>query len=176
MIQVLLLLGLGLLLIVAEVLIPSMGALGVAASLCILGSIGWAFRISTEMGMQLVMIAALLVPAAIMIAFRLLPKSPLARKLMARGFSFEDGRAVDRRDRKLLGATGEVEAPLRPAGTARIDGRRVDVISRGEMIETGVAVKVIETAGNRVVVARASDASADGSTETGGEPSLGTNS
>jgi membrane-bound serine protease (ClpP class) len=46
---------------------------------------------------------------------------------------------------------------LRPAGHATIDGRRVDVVSRGEMIAEGVPVVVVEVEGNRVVVARAAE-------------------
>ncbi|MFT5052878.1 MAG: membrane-bound serine protease (ClpP class) [Chlamydiales bacterium] len=154
MIQVILLFGLGLLLIVAEVLIPSMGIIGLGAALCILGALGWAFQMDADLGMRLLLAAAVLVPAALMLALKLLPRSPFTKKLMARGFSFDDGRAVDRRDTGLEGAVGVVEATLRPAGTARIDDRRVDVISRGEMIEAGTRVKVVELRGNRVVVER----------------------
>ena len=82
------------------------------------------------------------------------PAHALGRKITARGFSFEDGRAVDRRDEGLAGARGVVEAPLRPAGIARIDGRRVDVVSRGESIDAGTEVVVVEVSGNRVIVAR----------------------
>lgn len=158
MIKVILLFGLGLLMIVAEVLIPSMGIIGLGAALCILGALGWAFQMDTDLGMRLLAAATLLVPTAIMLALKLLPKSPLTKKLMARGFSFDDGQAVDRRDLGLEGATGVVEATLRPAGTARIGDRRVDVISRGEMIEAGTSVKVVEVLGNRVVVARDAEA------------------
>ena len=41
---------------------------------------------------------------------------------------------------------------LRPAGMARIAGRRVDVVSRGARIEVGTPVEVVEVRGNRVVV------------------------
>jgi membrane-bound serine protease (ClpP class) len=50
-----------------------------------------------------------------------------------------------------------VVATLRPAGIARIDGRRVDVVSRGEMIESGSPVRVLSVEGNRVVVVRDED-------------------
>lgn len=153
-IKIVLLLGLGLLLIVAEVLIPSMGILGVAAAACILGALVWAFTVDAVLGMQVLVAVALAVPAVVLFAFRILPHSPLGRKLIAGGFSFEDGEATDRRDRGLLGQVGTVEAPLRPAGTARLAGRRVDVMSRGELIESGTTVKVIEVRANRVVVAR----------------------
>jgi membrane-bound serine protease (ClpP class) len=51
-----------------------------------------------------------------------------------------------------LGARGTAETDLRPAGRARIAGRRIDVVSRGGFIESGSAIAVCEIAGNRVVV------------------------
>ena len=54
--------------------------------------------------------------------------------------------------------TGESPHPrLRPAGIAEIDGRRIDVVSDGEMIEPSVTVRVIQVEGNRVVVERVPD-------------------
>ncbi|MGB4213854.1 MAG: NfeD family protein [Dethiobacteria bacterium] len=42
--------------------------------------------------------------------------------------------------------------PLRPAGSARIGERRIDVVSEGEFIAAGVPVKVVLVEGSRVVV------------------------
>jgi len=150
---VLLLFGLGLALIIAEVLVPSLGMLGIAAACCVVGSIAWAFSISSGFGFNLLVAAGVLVPGFVMLALKLLPKSPLTRKLMARGFSFEDGRAVDGRDANLMGCRGRAESVLRPAGVARIDGRRVDVVTRGQALEPGTEIEVVELQGNRVVVA-----------------------
>ena len=100
------------------------------------------------------LITAVPVPIILTFGIKLFPRTPLGRKITARGFSFEDGRAVDRRDEGLAGARGIVEAQLRPAGIARIDGRRVDVVSRGESIDAGTEVVVVEVSGNRVIVAR----------------------
>jgi membrane-bound ClpP family serine protease len=55
----------------------------------------------------------------------------------------------------LLHKQGTSVSELRPAGIAEIEGRRVDVVTRGEMIPAGVAVEVAEVEGNRVVVKRA---------------------
>jgi membrane-bound serine protease (ClpP class) len=153
LIKTTLLLGLGLCLIIAEVLIPSMGVLGILATCCVIGAIAWGFTMSTALGFQLLMAAAVLVPCFMMLALKLLPHSPLTKKLMAGGFSFTDGQGTDARNESLLAATGVVESPLRPAGMARLGGRRVDVVSRGELIDVGTAVQVIEVQGNRVVVA-----------------------
>ena len=42
--------------------------------------------------------------------------------------------------------------PLRPAGMALINGKKVDVVSIGDFIEKDCAVEVVEISGNRVVV------------------------
>ena len=155
MITIILLFGLGLALVVAEVFIPSMGVLGMAAGLSLMTSIGMAFYEDPGTGTLLLVITAVTVPIILTFGIKLFPRTPLGRKITARGFSFEDGRAVDRRDEGLAGARGIVEAQLRPAGIARIDGRRVDVVSRGESIDAGTEVVVVEVSGNRVIVARA---------------------
>ena len=98
MTQMILLMGLGLVLILAEVLIPSMGMLGIAAGVCVIGSVAWGFATSSEIGMNLLLVAAVLVPLMVMLGFKLLPLSPLTKKLIAGGFSFEDGKATDPRD------------------------------------------------------------------------------
>jgi membrane-bound serine protease (ClpP class) len=150
----LVLLGVGLCLIVAEVMFPSFGILGVLATGCILGAVATAFAESTNAGVNFLIATAILVPGTILVGLKLLPYSPVARHLVVEGFSFEDGAGIDRRDRTLLGAEGPVEAPLRPAGIARLAGRRVDVVTRGEAIAVGERVRVIELQGNRVVVTR----------------------
>ena len=55
-------------------------------------------------------------------------------------------------DAGLLGRTGRTSSALRPAGIAEIDGRRVDVVSEGELVEAGQPIEVIRVDGNRIVV------------------------
>jgi membrane-bound serine protease (ClpP class) len=47
---------------------------------------------------------------------------------------------------------------LRPAGIARIEGARLDVVTDGEYVEAGEPVEVTRVDGNRIVVRRAPDA------------------
>jgi len=146
------LLGVGLVFIMAEVLIPSLGLLGGLATIALIGSVVVAWQESPELGQNFLLAEAVLVPAAIMTGLKLLPKSPFTKFLVAPGFSFKDAAAVDERDQSLLGKRGVVEAQLRPAGIARIDGRRVDVVTRGEMLAVGIHVEVCGLSGNRVEV------------------------
>lgn len=54
----------------------------------------------------------------------------------------------------LLHKEGTAASGLRPAGIAEIDGKRVDVVTQGEMIAEGDRIQVTEVKGNRVVVRR----------------------
>ncbi|MEK7866617.1 MAG: NfeD family protein [Planctomycetota bacterium] len=55
----------------------------------------------------------------------------------------------------LVNEEGVAITPLRPSGTARISGRRVDVVTEGDMIESGARVRVIKVEGARVIVKKA---------------------
>lgn len=64
-------------------------------------------------------------------------------------------RSADPSLEELAGKSGRTETPLRPSGYCRFEGRRVGVVTRGEMLDADVEVRVIEVEGNRVVVRRA---------------------
>jgi membrane-bound serine protease (ClpP class) len=53
-----------------------------------------------------------------------------------------------------VGSTGTVRSTLRPAGRVDIGGEIYSVVTEGEWIEAGEQVRVIEVAGNRIVVER----------------------
>jgi len=52
----------------------------------------------------------------------------------------------------LLGAEGVAATTLRPAGTAEINGKRIDVVTDSEYIEHGKPIIVTAVEGMRVVV------------------------
>ncbi len=141
---------------VAEVLFPSFGILSVLATVAIVAAVALAFRESNQAGVRFLVATAVLVPAMILLGLKVFPHSPLGKYMVASGLSFESEAATDPRDLELVGAEGVVEADCRPAGMARLLGRRVDVVTRGEWIEAGKPVKVVEVRGNRVVIARVS--------------------
>ena len=150
-----LLLALGLGLIVAEIFFPSLGLLSVLATVAIVGAVVMAFQESTAMGVRFLIAIALLVPATIVTGFKLFPRSPLGKRMVVSGPSFAVAPGSDPRAAELLGKQGTVETDCRPAGMARLDGRRIDVVTRGEYIDAGQSVRVVDVQGNRVVVARA---------------------
>src|SRR3990172_5824 len=53
---------------------------------------------------------------------------------------------------ELVNCTGVTITQLRPSGTAFINGKRVDVVTEGALIEQGASIKVVAVEGLRVVV------------------------
>ncbi|WP_372808570.1 NfeD family protein [Pontiella sp.] len=58
-------------------------------------------------------------------------------------------------DGVAVGTVGEAVSTLRPAGIAKFDGKRLDVVADGEWIEAGQPVKVSSTSNGHVSVVKA---------------------
>lgn len=54
----------------------------------------------------------------------------------------------------LIGQSGTAVSPLRPAGIAEVGGRRLDVVTEGDLIPVGHRIRVINVEGSRIVVRR----------------------
>ncbi len=86
-------------------------------------------------------------------AGKYLPKSRVLRPMvLGQQTTRAEGFTAAHDQSELLGKEGVTEMNLRPAGRALFGDDRVNVISRGEFIEKGAAVRVIETSGSRIVV------------------------
>ncbi|MFT5126847.1 MAG: membrane-bound serine protease (ClpP class) [Rhodothermales bacterium] len=69
-------------------------------------------------------------------------------------------------NQSLVGKIGVTTCILRPSGIAEIDGRRIDVVSNGDFIQTGQRVVVSETEGARIVVSPAPEPATDADAAT----------
>src|SRR5690606_13707772 len=107
-------------------------------------------------GFLFLAMAAIGAPLVAWLALRALPNTRLGQHLILSGPKPEEVAGAAPEDlRALVGQEGVTESVLRPSGIARIAGRRVDVVSRGEMIEPGTPFRVLFVEGSRVVVAAA---------------------
>jgi membrane-bound serine protease (ClpP class) len=104
-----------------------------------------------------VALSLLVALAASVVLLRFLPRLPFGRQLILHtGLGADTGYAsAPESDRQWLGKRGTAVSPLRPAGIADIDGKRVDVVSQGEWIDAGTPITVIRVDGNRIVVSHA---------------------
>jgi len=159
------LLALGLVFLILEVFFPSMALLGTLAALSIIGGGVLAYVQDTgSLFVGYVTVTFILVPVALFTALHLFPRTPMGKHFTLAGPSFnpKDAQAVEEALDELVGLEGKTLTPLHPTGIAVINDRRVDVVTRGEMLEKEARIKVIKVEGNRVVV----EASRGESTET----------
>ena len=146
----------GVLVVMAEIFIPSFGMLSLIALGIFLYSLYLVFTtISATAGMVVAGVDLLILPILIYLGIRVLARSSLSLK---RELSADDGVAVQEpvmdgyQDRE-----GTAVTDLRPAGMALIDGRRLDVVTDGDYIEAGTQVVVVRVTGNQVIVEKKGD-------------------
>ena len=96
--------------------------------------------------------------------WKVFPSTPVARGLVQSHAQLaEAGYAVQTHAdaEAALGLTGVSVSMLRPAGRGRFGSRTLDVMTRGEFVEPGRNIVVIQVEGNRHVV-REQEESQDG--------------
>ena len=149
----------GLALIVIEVfVIPGFGIAGILGLILMFGSVFYVFFMSTEdfnIALLWLSISVIITSVLAVVATIFLPKtSPFQRFALGTVMSTEEGyhSAGDEDFQSFLGKTGVALTPLRPAGTARIDNKRLDVVSLGDFIAQNTPVKVFEVEGSKISV------------------------
>jgi membrane-bound serine protease (ClpP class) len=159
-----LLVGIGVLLLAVEIFVtPGFGLTGILGIVALitgltLSLVGAGATAAIIVGaIARVAVSLLIALGASVVLLRFLPKLPFGRRLILdTGLGADTGYAsAPPGDRQWLGKQGTAMSPLRPAGIADIDGKRVDVVSQGEWIDTGAPIDVIRVEGNRIVVRRA---------------------
>ncbi|MBI1903604.1 MAG: serine protease [Planctomycetia bacterium] len=149
------LLVLGLALVFMEMFIPSGGALGTLAALCVIASIVLAFYSSPRDGMILLGAAIIGVPACIIAAIKWWPSTPIGRRVLLKPPTPEEvlpDNPEFRELRKLVGKVGRARSLMLPSGAVLVDGRVIDATAEGMAVEAGQPVRVIEVRGSMVVV------------------------
>jgi membrane-bound ClpP family serine protease len=144
---------LGILVILAEIFIPSLGVLTVIALGLFSYSLYLAFTtISNFAGMVFVGLDLLAIPIVLVLGLKLLAASPLSLK---NKLSSKDGVVSQAPDLgNYRDKQGKSVTDLRPAGTALINGKRLDVVTDGEYIEADTPIIVTGVTGNRIIVER----------------------
>ncbi len=141
----------GIMVIIAEIFIPSLGVLAVIALALLSYSLYIVFTsISTTAGVIFTGLDIIIVPLIVVLGIKILAKSPLALK---RELSKHNG-VVSQKEKleTYINMKGTAVTDLRPAGMAQINSQRVDVVTDGEYIEADTPVIVTGVAGNRIVV------------------------
>ena len=141
----------GILVIIAEIIIPSGGILSILA----IGLFGYSLylvftSISATAGTAFIIADLIIVPILVYFGIKFLAKSPVTLRTK---LSKEDGvtaQSLDQND--YLGSLGLAITDLRPSGVATIEDQRLDVVTQGEYLEKQTEIIVIAVCGNQIVV------------------------
>jgi membrane-bound ClpP family serine protease len=145
----------GLILMAAEVFLPTGGILFVLAVAAMIAGIAMSFYSDITQGMVLLVAVFILIPLLGPVLLRAMPRTAMGKKLFLEA-SEEDASVaqmpVNLELEQLRGRYGRTVSALRPAGITEFDGRRVDTLSEGDMIGPGQWVRCIEVKAGRVIV------------------------
>ncbi len=146
---------LGLVLLAAELFLPTGGILFVLAIGALVVGVAMTFASSTSRGMVTLISVFIIIPILGPILIHYWPKTPLGKRFFLAAQNEDDTLAnmpVNLELEQLRGRYGKTLSSLRPAGVTDFDGRRIDTVSEGTMIEPGQWVRCIEVKAGRVVV------------------------
>ena len=150
------LIGAGLVMLLAELLIPS-GIFFVLALAAIIGGVVMSFTYSNDpyVGWITLLVVFIAVPALGSILFHYWPRMPVGKRFFLHGPE-EDATLASMPENvemeQLRGRFGRAISDLRPAGVVDFDGRRIDTITEGMMVEAGQWVRCIDVKAGKVIV------------------------
>jgi membrane-bound ClpP family serine protease len=146
----------GVIVIIVEFVVPSAGILLVLS----VGVFGFSLylvfsSVSMNTGLVFLMFDLILIPVIVFYGMRIMAASPATLKAT---LSSKDGTVSQPPEwNALLHKEGEALTDLHPTGTVIIDGKRHDVVSRGEYITKGSRIIVATIDSNRIVVKKVTE-------------------
>ena len=141
-------------LIIAEVFVPSGGLLSVCALAALVGGVAIFFNQGPVAGWVGLIIAILMVPTVLVLAYRIFPKTRFGKVVTLTPPQRDRGDAIPDTNRlqELLGKDGVVISPLRPVGMCDFSGQRVECVAETGYIEKDRKVTVVRVQGTQLTV------------------------
>lgn len=152
------------LLLFLELFVPSGGLIGILAGVAAIGSVVAFYQYDTTWGLVTTAVYLVLGPIIGIFGFKLWLNSPLAKGMILGGDELGDddddspmSDAHARQERlaqlrQLIGAQGTTVTPLRPVGTVKINGQRIDAMAESGVIDSGTPVVVTDVYDNQIKV------------------------
>ncbi|WP_159429734.1 NfeD family protein [Halarsenatibacter silvermanii] len=148
----------GILLIVIEVfIIPGFGITGIGGLTAVLTSLFFIFP-DRALALRIIVAVMVLSVLGVFLLIKIFGAAGLWKKISLESSETVEEGYISRAARKELeGKKGRAITPLRPSGTAEIEGRRVDVVTEGDYIEKETEIEILSSKGSRVVVKKLDD-------------------
>ena len=138
----------GAILLVLETLLPGMIA-GIIGLICIVAGVIESYIVfGSTIGTYVLAGTLLVLILGTMLWLKFFPGTRAGRLFTSKRTVGE----IQTERPELLDQTGSALTPLRPSGTALINGYRVDVVTEGAMIDRHTPIRVVAVEGMRVVV------------------------
>lgn len=150
--EVIFLFILGVVLLLVEAFFPNFGIIGLTGVGAIIASVVLSASTAEE-GLRMLAMAVFFSILILLVALRFLKRTGLWNQLVLQFSETKEQGYVGPADMTyLLEKEGVALTPLRPSGTAVINGKRIDVVSEGGFIDQEAVVIVTAVEGTRVVV------------------------
>ena len=138
---------LGIVLLIAELLLPTHGIIGLMGAGLLAAAVVLCFMIRPWLGLVALVGGAMAMPAGWALFIKYWPRSPVGRRIIL---------GPPKSERQLLtlqiGQTGQSVSCLRPMGTCEFAGQRLEALSEYGIIEPGRPVRVVALNNSRPVV------------------------
>lgn len=144
----LILIAASLLLIILEVFLPSAGLISVAAAALGIAGVVCLFNHDWVWGVIGLLSMLILAPVAFFVALNIMPSTPMGKRLIhgdAEPPDPDNPQPPVNPNQQLaafIGSTGTALTDLRPVGTIKVDGQRVQARSETSLIPTGSSVRI----------------------------------
>jgi len=146
--------GLGLVILVAEIFLPSHGILTVAGVVFLTLGVVRTFQYGTQAGALAIIACLILLPALSILAVKYFHRTPLGRRISPPNpvYTPADFGSDVETLRPLIGQIGRSLSPLHPVGTCEFSGRRLQCIAEMEAIDSNVRVRATDIRGKSLTV------------------------
>jgi membrane-bound serine protease (ClpP class) len=149
-----LLIALGLILLAAELVLPTSGMLFLGSTLCLLAGVVMTFYYGdASTGAVTLLCVFVAVPVLLTLGMYYWPRTPMGRRLILPDQDATIAQMpVHLELEQLRGRYGKASSDLRPSGVVDFDGKRIDVITEGMMVAAGGWVRCVDVRAGKVVV------------------------
>ncbi len=151
----LLLYGVGLLMLVAEIFIPSNGVLTVAGLAFLVAAVVKTFMYGgREAGIVAIFVCSVFLPTFAFVAIKYWPRTPIGRRIAPPNpvVTAADTSVPVEELTRLIGQTGRSTTPLRPVGICEFNGKRISCVATFGIIDAGKAVEGVRLVGSNLAV------------------------
>jgi membrane-bound serine protease (ClpP class) len=149
------LIGVGLVLLAGELFLFTHGFLLVLGAAALIVGVTMSFHASTPQGIVTLVGLFIIVPILAQVLLHYFPRTLVGKKFILTERDEDDTLAnmpVNLELEQLRGRYGKTLSAMRPAGVVDFDGKRIDCISEGTMIDPGRWVRCIDVRAGTVLV------------------------